>query len=247
MRVGAIVVAAGASRRMGGQDKLWLALGDLPLLGHTLAALATVAEIDQLVVVSSPDGLRRLADLRAREPWCAVDTLVEGGVERPDSVYAGLLALNPCDLVLVHDGARPLVTPELVRLGLAAAREHGAAVPALPVVDTIKTVDAGGYVVATPDRATLRAVQTPQVFRYDLLLEAYEAAGPARSGCTDDAMLLERLGLPVATFPGDPHNIKVSTPADLPLVMLYAHERSRRPSPDMSSPPCHDVTGELSS
>src|SRR5947199_355673 len=134
MRVGAIVVAAGASRRMGGQDKLWLALGDLPLLGHTLAALATVAEIDQLVVVSSPDGLRRLADLRAREPCCAVD-----------------------------------------------------------------------------------------------------------------AMLLERLGLPVATFPGDPHNIKVSTPADLPLVMLYAHERSRRPSPDTSSPPCHDVTGELSS
>src|SRR5205085_10820296 len=224
MRVGAIVVAAGASRRMGGQDKLWLALGDLPLLGHTLAALATVAEIDQLVVVSSPDGLRRLADLRAREPWCAVDTLVEGGVERPDSVYAGLLALNPCDLVLVHDVARPLVTPELVRLGLAAADEHGAAVPALPVVDTIKTVDAEGHVVATLDRATLRAVQTPQVFRYDLLLQAYEAAGPARSSCTDDAMVLERLGLPVATFPGDPRNVKVSTPADLPLVKLYMRD-----------------------
>ena len=227
MRVGAIVVAAGASRRMGGQDKLWLALGDLPLLGHTLAALATVAEIDQLVVVSSPDGLRRLADLRAREPWCAVDTLVEGGVERPDSVYAGLRALDPCTFVLVHDGARPLVTPQLVRLGLAAAREHGAAVPALSVVDTIKTVDARGYVVGTPDRATLRAVQTPQVFRYDLLLEAYEAAGPARSGCTDDAMLLERLGLPVATFPGDPRNIKVSTPADLPLVTLYWQDRQQ--------------------
>src|ERR671934_264955 len=94
MRVGAIVVAAGASRRMGGQDKLWLPLGDLPLLGHTLAALAAVAEIDELVVVSSPDGLRRLADLRAREPWCVVDTLVEGGAERPDSVYAGLRALR---------------------------------------------------------------------------------------------------------------------------------------------------------
>ena len=247
MRVGAIVVAAGASRRMGGQDKLWLPLGDLPLLGHTLAALAAVTEIDQLVVVSSPDGLRRLADVRAQQPWSVIDTLVEGGAERPDSVYAGLIALDPCDFVLVHDGARPLVTPHLVRLGLAAAREQGAAVPALPVVHTIKTVDAGGYVVATPDRATLRAVQTPQVFRSDLLLEAYEAAGPARSGCTDDAMLLERLGLPVATFPGDPRNIKVSTPADLPLVMLYVRERSRRPSPDTSRPPCHDVTGELSS
>jgi 2-C-methyl-D-erythritol 4-phosphate cytidylyltransferase len=246
MRIGAIVVAAGASRRMGGQDKLWLPLGDLPLLGHTLAALAAVTEIDQLVVVSALDGLRRLADLRARQPWCVVDTLVEGGAERPDSVYAGLLALDPCDFVLVHDGARPLVTPHLVRLGLVAARDHGAAVPALPVVDTIKTVDAGGYVVATPERATLRAVQTPQVFRYNVLLHAYEAAGPARSGCTDDAMLLERLGLPVATFPGDPRNIKVSTPADLPLVTLYLHERSRRPSPHTSSPPCHDVTAELS-
>ena len=97
--------------------------------------------------------------------------------------------------------------------------------PALPVVDTIKTVDAGGHVVATLDRGTLRAVQTPQVFRYDLLLQAYEAAGPARCGCTDDAMLLERLGLPVATFPGDPRNIKVSTPEDLPLVGLYLQQR----------------------
>src|ERR671935_710543 len=222
MRVGAIVVAAGASRRMGGQDKLWLALGDLPLLGHTLAALAAVAEIDQLVVVSSPDGLRRLADLRAKQPWCVVDTLVEGGAERPDSVYAGLRALDPCEFVLVHDGARPLVTPELVRLGLAAAREHGAAVPALPVVDTIKTVDAGGYVVATPDRATLRAVQTPQVFRYDLLLKAYEAAGPARSGCTDDAMLLERLGLPVATCPRCRCPRRCASPPTWPLRSMIA-------------------------
>src|SRR2546421_2513583 len=140
MRVGAIVVAAGQSRRMGGRDKLWLPLGDLPLLGHTLAALAAVAEIGQFVVVSSSEGLRHLTELRAEPPWCAVDILVEGGSERADSVYAGLLALHSCDLVLVHDGARPLVTARLVRLGLAAARVHGAAAPALPVVDTIKTV-----------------------------------------------------------------------------------------------------------
>src|SRR5919204_888735 len=222
MRVAAIVVAAGASRRMGGQDKLWLPLGDLPLLGHTLAALAAVTEIDQLAVVCAPDGLRRLADLRARQPWCVVDTLVEGGAERPDSVYAGLRALDPCEFVLVHDGARPLVTPHLVRLGLAAAREHGAAVPALPMVDTIKTVDAGGYVVATPDRATLRAVQTPQVFRYDLLLKAYETAGLARSGCTDDAMLLERLGLPVATFPRCRCPRRCASPPTWPLRSMIA-------------------------
>jgi 2-C-methyl-D-erythritol 4-phosphate cytidylyltransferase len=222
-RVGAVVVAAGSSRRMGGVDKLWLPLAGLPLLGHALARLGGVEEIGQLVVVASAEGVQRLDGLRdtAAAPWNRVTATVVGGKERLDSVYAGLLALEPCDLVLVHDGARPLVTAELVRAVLAAARTHGAAIPALPVTDTIKAVDGDGFIVATPDRATLRAVQTPQGFRYDLLRRAHEAAGPDRASCTDDAMLLERAGLPVATVEGDPHNLKVSTPADLPLIALY--------------------------
>lgn len=225
-RIGAIVVAAGGSRRMGGVDKLWLPLAGRPLLEHTVGALAAVDEVTRLAVVASPEGLRHLAERRATRPWSAIDLLVEGGAERADSVYAGLCALGDCELVLIHDGARPLVTAALVRMGLEAARRHGAAIPALPVSDTIKAVDAQGRIVATPDRSTLRAVQTPQVFRYELLRRAYEEAGPARAACTDDAMLLERLGLPVYTFPGDPHNLKVSTPADLPLVRLYLEQAS---------------------
>ncbi len=224
--IGAIVVAAGGSRRMAGLDKLWLPLDGLPLLGHTLAALAAVPEIARLVVVLSADGQGRLEPLRGEPPWSSIDAVVTGGAERADSVYAGLRALGPCDVVLIHDGARPLVTPALVRLGLAAARRHGAAIPALPVTDTIKRIDVHGVIVDTPDRATLRAVQTPQIFRYDLLLRAYQEAGAARAAYTDDALLVERLGHPVATYPGDPRNIKVSTPADIPLVRLYFQERA---------------------
>lgn len=220
-RIAVIVVAAGRSRRMGGVDKLWLPLGGRPLIEHTLAAFEAIDDIDEIAVVCSPETLPRLEHLRATPPWDAIDVLVAGGRERADSVYAGLRAITPCDIVLVHDAARPLVTPSLIRAGLDAARHTGAAIPVLPLTDTVKVVDAAGFIVTTSDRTSLRAVQTPQVFRFDLLLRAYEDAGDARVTCTDEAMLLERLGLPVATFPGDPRNVKVSTPADIPLVRLY--------------------------
>jgi 2-C-methyl-D-erythritol 4-phosphate cytidylyltransferase len=228
--IGVVVVAGGGSRRMAGVDKLWLPVAGRPLLEHTLLALVALPELTRVVLVVSPDGRRRVAERRASAasaasaPWDALHAVVDGGAERADSVYAGLRALGACDLVLIHDGARPLVTPELVRAGLTAARRHGAAVPALPVTDTIKRVDEAGRIVATPDRAALRAVQTPQVFRHDLLLAAYEAAGAERAASTDDATLLEQGGHPVYTYPGDPRNIKVSTPADLPLVSLYLTE-----------------------
>src|SRR5690348_15984369 len=134
-RIAAIVVAAGSSRRMGGQDKLWLPVAGLPLLGHSLAALGGLSEIGQLVVVATAESIERLGHLRAQPPWDAVTGLVIGGAERPDSVYAGLQALDPCDLVLIHDGARPCLSAALVRAGIAAARAYGAAVPALPVAD----------------------------------------------------------------------------------------------------------------
>jgi len=222
--IGAVVVAAGSSRRMAGVDKLWLPIAGRPLLEHTLGALAAIPALTRIVLVVSAEGHRRVDERRASAPWTTLHAVVTGGAERADSVVAGLQALGACDLVLIHDGARPLVTAELVRAGLDTARAHGAAIPALPVTDTIKQVDAAGRIIATPDRATLRAVQTPQVFRYDLLVAAYQAAGARRAASTDDAMLLERIGHPVATYPGDPRNIKVSTPADVPLVELYLRE-----------------------
>jgi len=225
--VAAIVVAAGSSQRMGGVDKLWLDVEGRPLLSYTLDALTRIEAISQVVVVLSAYGLERSAALRDSAPWNRVAAYVPGGAARSDSVYAGLRALGACDVVLVHDGARPLVTPTLVRDGVAAALVHGAAIPAIPLTDTVKQVDAAGLVVATPDRAALRTVQTPQVFRLDVLRRAHEEAGPERSLCTDDAMLLERLGVPVATFRGDPLNVKISTPDDLPL--LWYLMAARRP------------------
>lgn len=219
--IGALVVAAGSSRRMGGIDKLWLDIDGRPVLSYTLSALREAVSLQQLVVVASPSGIERITRLRGELPWSAITALVAGGAERADSVYAGLTAMSRCNYVLVHDGARPCVTARVVQDALDAARWTGAAIPVVPVADTIKTVDGDGYIAGTLDRAALRAVQTPQVFAYDLLLHAYEQAGEERSLCTDDAMLVERLGVRVATSAGDPHNIKVSTPADIPLVRLY--------------------------
>jgi 2-C-methyl-D-erythritol 4-phosphate cytidylyltransferase len=192
-----------------------------PVLAHTLAALRGAVTLQQLVVVASPAGLERIESLRGELPWSAITTLVAGGTERADSVYAGLSAMSRCDYVLIHDGARPCVTARVIQDALAAAKWTGAAIPVVPVTDTIKAVDGDGFIAGTLDRSALRAVQTPQVFSYDLLMRAYHNAGEERSLCTDDAMLVERLGVRVTTSVGDPCNIKVSTPADIPLLRLY--------------------------
>jgi 2-C-methyl-D-erythritol 4-phosphate cytidylyltransferase len=147
-----------------------------------------------------------------------VDQWIPGGDTRQDSVYFGLQALNPCELVLIHDGARPLVRPELIERGIEAAIARGAAVAAVPVTDTIKVVDGTARITATPDRSLLRAAQTPQVFAWQVIQDAYARIGAARSDCTDDASVLELAGFPVYTFLGDRTNIKVSTPADVAVV-----------------------------
>lgn len=216
--VGAIIVAAGSSRRMGGPDKLWIDLGGRPLLARTIAAIAALPPLAELVVVGSPETLRRAAELIGDPPWSRVDRWVAGGATRQDSVFCGLEALGPHPIILVHDGARPLVRRETLERGVAAAQAHGAALAAIPVTDTIKVVDQDGRVRSTLDRTALLAAQTPQVFAGPLLRQAYERIGVARAGCTDDAAVVELAGLPVYTFPGERDNLKVSTQADLALV-----------------------------
>lgn len=216
--VGAIIVAAGSSRRMGGPDKLWIDLGGRPLLARTIAAIAALPPLAELVVVGSPETLRRAAELIGDPPWSRVDRWVAGGATRQDSVFCGLEALGPHPIILVHDGARPLVRRETLERGVVAAQAHGAALAAIPVTDTIKVVDQDGRVRSTLDRAALLAAQTPQVFAGPLLRQAYERIGVARAGCTDDAAVVELAGLPVYTFPGERDNLKVSTQADLALV-----------------------------
>lgn len=219
----AIVVAAGSSSRMGGTDKLLLEVGGRPVLAWSVSAVAAAPEVSRIVVVAAP--LRR-HDVESA-PWLPekVVTVVAGGDRRQESVHAGFAALAalaaageppaPDRVLLVHDGARPLVTPALVSAVARAAAEHGAAIPVLPVSETIKRLD-GDLVGETVDRSGLATAQTPQGVRSGLLAIAYErfpAAGPET--WTDEAALLEACRIPVHAIPGESDNLKVTVPADL--------------------------------
>ncbi len=210
----AIVVAAGASRRMGGLDKLRASLGGRPLLAWTLEALAAARAVDGLIVVAAPERVARLA----AEPWLrAVGArVVAGGDRRQASVAAGVAAAE-AEVVLVHDGARPLLTPALADAVATAAREHGAAIPLRPVAETLKRVE-GGLVSGTLERRDLGLAQTPQGARLSLLRMALVATGAGRPEApefTDEAALLEAAGVSVAVVPGEADNLKVTTLDDL--------------------------------
>lgn len=208
--VGAVVPAAGAGTRLGpGEPKALRLLDGVPLLVHAVRRLRACGAVGP-VVVAVPSG--REAEVEALLAGLSA-TVVAGGAERQDSVAAGLAALPPeVDLVLVHDAARALVPEPVVRAvvdALVAGAE--AVVPVLPVADTVKRVDADGVVVATVPRADLRAVQTPQGFRRAVLERAHAGTSPV----TDDASMVEALGVPVRTVPGDPAAFKVTTVFDL--------------------------------
>ena len=215
----AIILAAGRSERMAGEDKLWASLVGpdgraRPLLAYTISEFQACSAIERVALVLAADAVARGRALVQEERFDKVCAVVPGGARRQDSVRAGLDALVSCDYVAVHDGARPLVTPALIERGLAAAQETGAACCALPVPDTIKEA-AGGFVTRTLDRARLWLAQTPQVFRYDLLVQAHRSAS---GDATDDASMIEALGVNVRLFEGSPRNLKVTTPEDLALV-----------------------------
>ena len=215
--IAVIVLAAGSSARMGGVDKLWAELDGAPLVARSLRTLAALEAVTTLVIVAPAarhEALRALLEPTPAEVHAEV-ICVEGGARRQDSVAAGIAAAPDADWYLVHDAARPLVSAALCARLLDAARGTGAAIPVLPVADTIKRVDEQGRVLDTLDRATLRAVQTPQVFAGALLRRAH---AEVRGEVTDDASMVEALGAPVATVPGEPGNLKVTTASDLVVV-----------------------------
>jgi 2-C-methyl-D-erythritol 4-phosphate cytidylyltransferase / 2-C-methyl-D-erythritol 2,4-cyclodiphosphate synthase len=218
-RVDVVVVAAGASTRMDGLDKLRAPVGGRPLLAWTLEALAAARVVRRMIVVTAPE---RVAEV-AGAAWlpAAVARVVPGGARRQDSVAAGVLALgesSPDDVVLIHDGARPLVSAALVEQVAAAAAAHGAAIPVVPVAETLKRIDAG-LVAATVDRASLAAAQTPQGVRRDVLARAWAEHPPGGPATwTDEASLLEACRIPVHAVPGESTNLKVTLPDDLARV-----------------------------
>ena len=223
--VGAIVVAAGVSSRMGGVDKVFAPLLSRPLLAHSVRLLASHPLVDEVVLVVADAQVERARRLVREEGWVKVSSVSPGGVRRQDSVARGLEALSPCRWVLVHDGARPCLEADMVSRGLEAARETGAAVAAVPMADTVKVVDETGLVEETPPRDRLWAVQTPQVFRYELLVDAH---GRVREDVTDDAAMVERLGHRVRVFQGSSSNLKVTTPGDLVLAEAVLRARCSR-------------------
>jgi 2-C-methyl-D-erythritol 4-phosphate cytidylyltransferase len=227
MRCGAVIPAAGQARRFGDVDKTLKPLAGSPTLEWAIRALVNSEKVTQIVIVVSDANHFPVLDLIARiRPSIAVAT-VRGGERRMDSVQAGVRSLeNDCELVLIHDAARPLITPELIRIAVEEGRKHGAVIPATPVTDTIKRVD-GSSVLHTVDRSELVAVQTPQVFRRDWLLDAYQSCG-SREEATDEAAILEAAGYPVRIFPGDPANIKVTTATDAVLAEALLREREDR-------------------
>lgn len=213
-RVGAVIAAAGQSERMGEVDKMMASLDGEPVLARVTTAFQNSALVDRISLVVSEGNLAAAKRLSRDYGWSKV-SVYPGGRRRQDSVIAGLKHLNDCAWAVIHDGARPLVSEELIRAGLAAAEETGAAAAAMPVTDTIKMAGADGFVRETPPRDSLRAMQTPQVFRYDLIMEAYRRLDGV---VTDDAAAVERLGGRVKLYPGAYDNIKITAPLDLEIA-----------------------------
>lgn len=216
-KVGAVIVAAGESKRMDGMDKIFALLGGEPLLMRATQAFQECPAVSQIVVAVSGEKQEKCQHLTAGEEWSKVSDICLGGKRRQDSVAAGLKLLDKCDWVIIHDGARPFVTVELINRGLEAAEETGAAIAAIPVTDTIKLAGDDKIVMGTPPRHNLWAVQTPQIFRLDIITEAYRQA---ESDVTDDASLVENLGYKVKIYTGSYDNIKVTTPDDLALAEI---------------------------
>ena len=219
---GAVIVAAGSASRMGGIDKVMADLGGEPMIVRTARAFQNCEAIASIVIVTREDLIRPISDLcRDMKKVAAV---VAGGKSRQESVHLGLNALpKGTKLAAVHDGARPLVSWQVIDRVVRAANTYGAAAPAIPVKDTIKVVE-GRLVKETPDRSSLMAVQTPQVFDFDLLRGALKKAEEDGAQVTDDCSAVERTGMRIKIVEGDERNLKVTTPMDLKIAELLLEE-----------------------
>ena len=220
-RVAAIVVGAGSGSRMGA-DKAFLDLAGKPVIAWPVDVLQGNVLVSEIVLVLHQNRLEEGRSLAEKRGWTKVTRVCAGGNLRQDSVKNGLAGVSDCEFVLIHDAARPFLTDRLIDEGIKAARSTGSAVAAVPVKDTIKQVDENNTVAATLPRSRLKLVQTPQVFRYKILSEAY---GSLDEEVTDDASAVERIGIKVKLYAGDYENIKITTREDLALAEIIAKRR----------------------
>ncbi len=224
--VTAIIAAAGQGLRMANSTrKQYLFLEKVPVLARSLNIFLESEQVSEVIAVIPAADKAAVQNLL--QPFCPIERirLVEGGATRQESVNRGLEAIKSRpDLVCIHDAARPLLSKELLASLLQAAQKWGAAIPVLPLADTVKKIDRDGLVLSTPERESLRQVQTPQVFKIDLITRAYSNASQNQIEATDDASLVEALKEPVVTVPGEVKNLKITSPLDLALAALLIKE-----------------------
>jgi 2-C-methyl-D-erythritol 4-phosphate cytidylyltransferase len=217
-KLGVVIVAAGTSQRMAGINKLFASLRGKPLLAWSVDTCQRYSLVQQIILVLSDKDLARGQKLKKERGWSKV-TLCSGGARRQDSVREGLRHMRDCDWVMIHDGARPFLTPDLIENGLRVARQAGSAVAAVPVKDTIKLAVDGRLIGETLQRDRLWAAQTPQIFSFDVIARAYKNLA---AEVTDDAAAVECLGHKAQLYMGDYKNIKVTTTEDLALARIIA-------------------------
>ncbi len=222
-KTGAVIVAAGESKRMGGIDKMWALINGKAVIARTLEVFLNSRAVDHIVIVLNKKSLKQGRLLKKEISSAKKVTLCTGGVRRQDSVASGLAKLSECRWVVIHDGARPLVTPDLIDKCLEVAKETGSAIAAVPITDTVKIVK-NNKVKQTVPRHVLWAAQTPQVFRYDIITEAYNKV---TSDVTDDASLVEQIKFKVVICPGNRDNIKITTPDDLIIAESLLKKNDR--------------------
>ena len=231
-RIGAVILAGGRGSRMHSAiQKQYMLLNGRPLISYALEAFEQSCADELVLVTGAGEESYVREEILPALGLAKLRAVVTGGKERYHSVYEGLKALQQCDYVLIHDGARPCVTEEIIRHAADGAEQYGACVVGMPVKDTIKVADKEGYASHTPDRSYLWMVQTPQAFSYDLVYGAYEKLFREQefTGVTDDAMVVEReTSQKVKLIPGSYKNIKVTTPEDLAIAELYLKENAGR-------------------
>ena len=214
----AVIPAAGQAVRMGGEGKILAEIGGLPVLGHTILALQRCPAVDEIIIAARPEDIEQIADLCKKIGANKVSNIVKGGESRTHSVLNALMMCRAkAEVVAIHDGARPCVTPELCASVINAAARTGAAAPGVAVSDTLKSVK-DGLITATVDRSSITAIQTPQCFEPNLIKGALTKALADGAALTDDCAAVERIGMSVTVVPGDSRNIKITTPGDLPLA-----------------------------
>lgn len=225
----AIIPASGLGKRLGSDfDKAFVAVAGQPLIAHTLALFQDCPEVDEIILVIRTAQIVRAQELVRERGFTKVKAVTAGGEVRQDSVRNGLAKLSPgCEIVVIHDGARPLVTQEIIASSIKAALKDGAAIAAVPVIDTIKSSPDGQFVSSTLERKQLYAIQTPQTFARNVIESAYERAYADHYFGTDDASLVERLGMPVRIISGSYENVKITTPTDI-IIAEAIMERSQK-------------------